>query len=216
MLTKPGLGEIIDTVRVSRRTYQRMLTWVINKVTKVVEVVVLFTIGFFWQKNMLISLLGMSLLVFANDFVTMLIATDNVTSTQSPNRWKMKSIVSASLLLGTAFALEDLLMVKIGLSVFHLPYEQLCTLVMLSLVFNTQFRILIVRERRHFWSSMPSRKLLFVNILTIVGFALIGFLGGIVPPLAISQVMILLGLELLFVPVLDLLKFWLFRAFHVS
>ena len=216
VLTKPGLGEIIDTVRVSRQTYQRMLTWVINKVTKVVEVVILFTVGFFWQKNMLISLLGMSLLVFANDFVTMLIATDNVTSTQSPNRWKMKNIVSASLLLGAVFALEDLLMVHIGLSAFHLPYEQLCTLVMLSLVFNTQFRILIVRERRHFWSSAPSRKLLFVNLFTIVGFALIGFLGGIVPPLAFSQVMTLLGLEVLFLPVIDFIKFGLFRVFHVS
>lgn len=216
VLTKPGLGEIIDTVRVSRQTYQRMLTWVINKVTKVVEVVILFTVGFFWQKNMLISLLGMSLLVFANDFVTMLIATDNVTSTQSPNRWKMKNIVSASLLLGAVFALEDLLMVHIGLSAFRLPYEQLCTLVMLSLVFNTQFRILIVRERHHFWSSAPSRKLLFVNLLTIVGFALIGFLGGIVPPLAFSQVMTLLGLEVLFLPVIDFIKFGLFRVFHVS
>ena len=216
VLTKPGLGGIIDAIQVSRQTYQRMLTWVINKVTKVVEVVVLFTIGFFWQKNMLISLLGMSLLVFANDFVTMLIATDNVKSTQSPNQWKMKNIVSASLFLGIVFALEDLLMVFLGLSVFHLPYEQLCTLVMLSLVFNTQFRILIVRERRHFWSSMPSLKLLFANLLTIVGFATIGFCGGIVPPLAFYQVMALLGLETLFMPVIDFIKYGLFRAFHIS
>ncbi|MDD4369393.1 MAG: plasma-membrane proton-efflux P-type ATPase, partial [Oscillospiraceae bacterium] len=68
ILTQPGLGEILTAIRVSRQTYQRMLTWVINKITKVVEVVILFTVGFFWLQQSLVSLLGMSLLVFANDF----------------------------------------------------------------------------------------------------------------------------------------------------
>lgn len=215
VLTKPGLGEIIDTITVSRRTYQRMLTWVINKITKVVEVVVLFTVGYFWLHNMIISLLGMSLLVFANDFVTMSIATDRVVSTQSPNSWKMKSMIAASAILGILFALEDLLVISIGISVFHLPYPLLCTLVMLSLVFNTQFRILIVRERRHFWSSLPSGKLLFINLATIVGFALLGVSGGVVPALALNQVLILLGIAILFMGAVDFIKYGLFRIFRI-
>lgn len=93
VLTKPGLSEIIDAVKISRKTYQRMLTWVINKITKVIEVVVLFTVSFFWLHDIVISLLGMSLLVFANDFVTMSIATDNVKSTSSPNIWDIKNII---------------------------------------------------------------------------------------------------------------------------
>ena len=215
VLTKPGLGEIIDTITVSRQTYQRMLTWVINKVTKVVEVVVLFTAGYFWLHNMLISLLGMSLLVFANDFVTMSIATDHVVSTGSPNSWKMKNIISASAILGTLFALEDLFVVWVGISMFRLSYPLLCTLVMLSLIFNTQFRILTVRERRHFWSSSPSGQLLFINLATILGFALLGGLGGIVPALEFHQIAVLLGIAVLFMGVVDLIKFRLFRIFHI-
>lgn len=215
VLTKPGLGEIIDTIRVSRQTYQRMLTWVINKVTKVVEVVVLFTAGFFWLHSMIISLLGMSLLVFANDFVTMSIATDNVKSTASPNRWNIRRLVAASALLGTAFALEDLFIVFLGISRFHLPNSLLCTLVMLTLVFNTQFRILIVRERGHFWSSAPSRQMLFINLATIAGFALLGMVGIIIPPLAAWQVLILLGIGILSTAVIDLIKFRLFRIFQI-
>lgn len=215
VLTKPGLGEIIDTIHVSRQTYQRMLTWVINKITKVVEVVVLFTAGYFWMHNLLISLLGMSLLVFANDFVTMTIASDRVRPTQSPNAWNMKHIVSASLFLGILFALEDLLVAYLGVVQFHLPYETLCTLVMLSLVFNTQFRILIVRERRHFWSSMPSGKLLGVSLAAIAVFALIGGLGGLVPALAWSQIAVLLGIGVCFMVLVDFVKYGLFRAFHV-
>ena len=216
VLTKPGLGEIIDTVRVSRRTYQRMLTWVINKITKVVEVVVLFSVGYFWLHDMIITLLGMSLLVFANDFVTMSIATDRVVSTASPNSWKLKSIVSASMVLGILFALEDLFLVWVGISQFHLSFDALCTLVMLSLVFNTQFRILIVRERRHFWSSLPGKNLLFVNLATMAGFFFLGVYGaGILPVLTAGQTAVLLGTSAGFAVAIDFVKFGVFRAFRV-
>ncbi len=215
VLTKPGLSEIIDTIRVSRQTYQRMLTWVINKITKVVEVVVLFTAGYFWLHNMLISLLGMSLLVFANDFVTMSIATDNVTSTKSPNLWNLKSIISSSMVLGVFFALEDLLVAYLGVNYFHLPYASLCTLVMLSLVFNTQFRILTVRERGHFWASFPSKKLFLISLAAIVAFALIGVFGNIVPVLLWNQVLILLGIGAAFMVLIDFVKYGLFRKFRV-
>jgi H+-transporting ATPase len=63
VLTRPGLSKIVDTVVASRQTYQRMLMWVINKVTKVVEVVVLFSIGYLWLHALPITLLGISLLV---------------------------------------------------------------------------------------------------------------------------------------------------------
>ena len=215
VLTKPGLSEIIDTVGVSRQTYQRMLTWVINKITKVVEVVVLFTAGYFWLHNMLISLLGMSLLVFANDFVTMSIATDHAVSTKSPNSWNLKSIISSSMVLGICFALEDLLVAYLGINYFHLPYDRLCTLVMLSLVFNTQFRILTVRERGHFWASLPSKKLFFISLAALAGFALIGIFGNIVPTLLWNQVLILLGIGVVFMVLIDFVKYGLFRKFHV-
>jgi len=176
-----------------------MLTWVINKITKVVEVVVLFSVGFFWTKNIVISLLGMSLLVFANDFVTMSIATDNVVSTDSPNTWDIRNLIKASFLLGVSFALVDLIMIFIGLNYFHLDFNKIQTLVMLSLVFNTQFRILMVRERNHFWSSLPNKKLLVINILAIIGFILIGSLGIFVPALLLSQVLIILGVTFIFI-----------------
>jgi len=215
VLTHPGLGEIISAVRTSRKTYQRMLTWVINKITKVVEVAILFSAGFFWLHDMVISLLGISLLVFANDFATMSIATDNVKSTDFPNKWDVKNITSASLFLGLFFALEDLVIIFIGLKYFQLGFDKLQTLVLVSLVFNTQFRILLVRERKHFWSSAPSRELLAVNILTIAGFALLGILGIFVPGLSLSQVASILGIALLSMIGIDFVKYFLFRRFKI-
>jgi len=215
VLTRPGLGEIIDAVKISRQTYQRMLTWVINKITKVVEIVILLTIGFFWLHDMVISLLGMSLLVFANDFATMSIATDNVHSTKSPNKWNIKNITAASAILGVFFALEDLLIIFIGINFFKLELNELRTVVLLSLVFNSQFRMLIVRERQHFWSSVPGRNLLLVNITTIAVFGLIGITGLFIPSLPIIQVIILLGITIIFMLCLDFIKYYVFKKLNI-
>ena len=38
VLTEPGVAVIIEALKTSRHIYQRMLTWVINKVTKVIQV----------------------------------------------------------------------------------------------------------------------------------------------------------------------------------
>lgn len=215
ILTQPGLGEIIDAVDVSRKTYQRMLTWVINKITKVVEVVLLFTAGFFWLQNTLVSLLGMSLLVFANDFVTMSIATDRVKSTESPNKWNLRDITASSFLLGILFALEDLFIIWAGTHIFRLSFEQLQTVVLLALVFNTQFRMLIVRERKHFWSSRPSAYLLAVNVITIIAFALLGVFGLVVPAVDTGVVFSILGIVIVCVLIIDFVKYYLFQWFHV-
>jgi len=141
VLTEPGINVIIHAIEISREIYQRMLTWVINKVTKVIEFVGILTVGFFWLHNIVLSLLGMSLLVFANDFVTMSLATDNVKSTDNPNKWNVKNITVSSLIPGMLLVVEGLIVIVIGTKYFHLEWEKLRTLVMLNLIFNSQFRV---------------------------------------------------------------------------
>lgn len=213
VLTEPGISVIINAVTISRQTYQRMLTWVINKVTKVIEFVGLLTLGFFWLHDIVLSLLGMSLLVFANDFVTMSLATDNVKYTSNPNKWNVKNITMASLIPGILLAVEGLIVIFIGINYFHLEGERLRTMVMLNLIFNSQFRVLIVRERRHFWSSMPGRELLILSAATIIGFALLGIYGIFVPSLTLHQVFTVLAFSAIFTLGIDFPKYYLFRRF---
>jgi len=192
-----------------------MLTWVINKVTKVIEFVGLLTVSFFWLHEIVLSLLGMSLLVFANDFVTMSLATDNVKHTSNPNTWNVKNITLASIIPGILLVLEGTIVILIGINYFHLEWEKLRTMVMLNLVFNSQFRVLIVRERRHFWSSWPGRELLILSGGTIFGFALLGLYGIFIPSLTLDQVLAVLGFSALFTLGIDFPKFYLFRIFKL-
>jgi H+-transporting ATPase len=213
VLTDPGVGVIIDAITISRQTYQRMLTWVINKVTKVIEFVGLLTLSFFWFQDIVLSLLGMSLLVFSNDFVTMSLATDHVKHTSNPNQWDVKNITLASLVPGILLVVEGILVIFMGMKYFHLEWEKLRTLVMLNLVFNSQFRILIVRERRHFWSSLPGKELMMLDAATLIGFALLGIYGIFIPSLTLSQVLAVLCFSALFTLGIDFPKYYLFRKF---
>lgn len=213
VLTESGIGVIIDAVRISRQTYQRMLSWVINKVTKVIEFVGLLTISFLWLHDIVLSLLGMSLLVFANDFVTMSLSTDNVKHTSNPNKWNVKNITIASLIPGVLLVIEGIIVILIGLKYFYLEWEKLRTLVMLNLIFNSQFRVLIVRERRHFWSSIPGRELLILSAATVTGFALLGVYGIFVPSLTLHQVLTVLAFSAIFTLGIDFPKYYLFRRF---
>ena len=213
VLTEPGISVIIDAVKTSRKIYQRMLTWVINKVTKVMEFVGLLVLGFLWLHQIVLSLLGMSLLVFANDFVTMSLATDNVEYTANPNKWNVKNIILASIIPGSLLIIGDAFVVLAGIRHFHLEWEKLRTVVMLLLIFNSQFRVLVVRERRHFWSSVPSKGLLAMVSSTVAGFALLGVYGLFIPPLALNQVLAVLGFSALCALCIDFPKFYSFRKF---
>jgi H+-transporting ATPase len=211
VLTGSGVKVIIDAVKVSRQIYQRMLTWVINKVTKTAQFVGLLTLGFFWTHDIVISLLGMSLLVIANDFTTMSLATDNVKHTGNPNKWNVKSITLTSLMIGMMLVVEGAIALFIGRHYLSLAWGELCTFLTLMLVFTSQFRVLTLRERKYFWSSRPGKGLLISVTATTIGFVVLGVYGVIIPPLALSQVLFILGFSALFTLGIDLPKYYAFR-----
>jgi H+-transporting ATPase len=211
VLTEPGIRVIIDALKTSRQIYQRMLTWVINKVTKTIQLVGILTLGFFWLHDLVVSLLGMALLVFANDFVTMTLSTDNVRYTRNPNNWNVRNITLASAGIGVFFILEGWLTILIGRNLFHLTGDGLRSFVLLMLVFTSQFRIYLVRERCHFWDSRPGRGIVISSAATIVAFSLLSIFGGIIQGLGVLLVLFLVAFSGLFTFAVELPKYYIFR-----
>jgi H+-transporting ATPase len=121
--------------------------------------------------------------------------------------------VLASLTPGLFLVAEGLLVIWVGMNYFHLEWEQVRTLVMMNLVFNSQFRVLIVRERRHFWSSRPGRELLVLSAATIVAFSLFGVYGVMVPALRMAQILTILLFSGLFTLAIDFPKYYVFKRF---
>jgi H+-transporting ATPase len=129
--------------------------------------------------------------------------------------WNVRNITLASLVPGMLLVAEDILVILTGMQYFHLEWEKLRTLVMLNLIFNSQFRVLIVRERRHFWSSMPGRELLILSAATMIGFVLVCVYGVFVPSLAPHQAATVFILSAAFTLGIDFPKFYIFRRFKL-
>ena len=78
VLTQEDLASIVDLVKNGRAIYQRILTWVINKVSRTILKTGFVVVPFLITGKFVISALGMVLLVFMTDFVKIALATDRL------------------------------------------------------------------------------------------------------------------------------------------
>ena len=211
VLLTPGLRGIVDVIDVSRRVYQRALTWILNKVTKVVQFTFLLTLGFIWLHYDVLTLMGMALLIFANDFATLSLSTDNAEPSLSPRKWDVKNLMISSSIIGIALLVEALLAIYLGLYVFNLSKRGMQTFILLTMVFTSQFRVLILRERRWFWSSKPGRMLTIAVVGVTIAFVMLGTLGIIVEPIPANVTLFSLVYSATFTLGIDPLKVLIFR-----
>jgi len=108
VLTNPGLSDTLAAVETSRRIYQRMLTYTLNKIIKTVEVGLFLSIGVILTRTFVITPLLIVLLLFTNDFVTMSIATDHVSASPTPDRWHVRTLMLAGMSIGSLILLLSL------------------------------------------------------------------------------------------------------------
>ncbi|MHB8078372.1 MAG: plasma-membrane proton-efflux P-type ATPase [Candidatus Krumholzibacteriia bacterium] len=206
VLTAPGLGNIVDAVQTSRRIYQRMLTYTLNKIIKTFQITLFLSLGLVVSKVLVLTPMLMILLLFANDFITMSITTDRVTFHQKPDRWAIRPLMIAA----SALALP-LLAFSFGLfctaSVWmHLPLPQVQTLMFVMLALTGQGIVYLVRERRHFWHSLPSGWMLGSTALDVAAVSAMAVLGILMAAVPWTLVGLTLGATLVFLVLLDFLK----------
>jgi len=211
VLLTSGLRGIVDAIMLSREVYQRALTWIINKVTKVIQFTLLLVLGLMLLHYDVLTLMGMALLIFANDFATMSLSTDNAEPSLSPNKWNIKNIMISSSVIGVALLVEALLSIYLGLKLFAFEQDKMQSFILLLMVFTSQFRVLIVRERRPFWSSKPGRELMISVVGVILTFAILGVTGIIIAPIPASAVLFSLVYSAAFTFSLDPLKVLIFK-----
>ncbi len=212
VLTAPGLVDALNAVRISRRIYQRMLTYTINKIMKTLEIAIFLTVGVLVTHAFVITPLLIVLLLFTNDFVTMSIATDHVGYAAHPERWHVRSLMTIGAALAALVLVLSFAVFFVGRDVFGLPLPQLQTLVFVMLVATGQGNVYLIRERDHFWRSRPSRWLLISSLVDVVLVAVMATLGVLMAPVSGWLVLALLMVVAAYLLVIDTLKVRLFRA----
>jgi H+-transporting ATPase len=158
VLTTEGLGSVVDLVKSGRAIYQRVLTWIVNKISRTIMKAGVVVITFLATGKFVVSVLGMVLLVFLTDFVKVALATDRVHASQQPETWEIAPLVSVAVVLGVLMLMEALALLALGWHLFDLGNEDghLYTFTFQTLLFFAIFSILSIRERRAFWTSRPS------------------------------------------------------------
>jgi H+-transporting ATPase len=162
VLTDAGLTNIVALVEQGRVIYQRVLTWIINKISRTVLKAAFVAIAFVVTGKFVVSAFAMLLLVFMTDFAKVSLATDHVRPSQKPETWKIGGFIAVSAVLGVAMVAEALFLLWVGWSRFGLGTNDhaLHTFSFLTLLYFAAFSVVSARERRWFWSTVPSRTLI--------------------------------------------------------
>ncbi len=179
VLTEPGLTNIVTLVEQGRTIYQRILTWIINKISRTILKSAFVAIAFVATGKFVVSAFAMLLLVFMTDFAKIALATDHVQPSSQPETWNIGGFITVSIVLGVAMVGEALLLLWIGWTRFGLAANDnaLYTFSFLTLFYMAIFSIVSARERRRFWATLPSKTLamalggvtLIGTLLTLVG-----------------------------------------------
>lgn len=191
VLTTEGLEGIVELIKAGRVIYQRIITWILNKVIKTFQVVVFVVLALLLTGDYIVSIFSMVLFLFPTDFVTLSISTDNVRYSSKPDSWNIEGLVKVAIVLGVLFVIESMALFYLGRSNLGLTsIERLRTFIFDFLVFSSLLDVIVVRERRHFWESRPSKFLIasiLIDIIIVMFFSTFGIyrLTPIAPGIAI-------------------------------
>ena len=185
VLTEPGLTNIVALVEQGRTIYQRILTWIINKISRTILKAAFVAIAFVVTGKFVVSAFAMLLLVFMTDFAKISLATDRVQPSKKPETWNIGGFITVSVVLGVAMLVEALILLWIGWSRFGLATNNnaLYTFSFLTLLYFAAFSIVSARERRWFWATMPSKTLVAAIMADALTGTVLTFVGlpGLMP-----------------------------------
>jgi plasma-membrane proton-efflux P-type ATPase len=179
VLTEAGLTNIVALVEQGRTIYQRILTWIINKISRTILKAAFVAIAFVVTGKFVVSAFAMLLLVFLTDFAKISLSTDNVRPSKNPETWNIGGFITVSVVLGIVMVAETLFLLWIGWTRFGLATNNngLYTFSFLMLLYFAVFSVVSARERSWFWATLPSKTFMLAlaadtilgTILTFVG-----------------------------------------------
>ena len=158
VLTTDGLVNIVDLVKHGRATYQRVLTWVVNKISRTILKAGFVVTAFLITGQFVISALVMLLLVCLTDVTHIALATDRVHPSQKPETWNIGPLVKVAVIVGVMTWIETLGLLAVCWHRFDLANRPglLQTFTFQMFLFFALTSLLSMRERRPFWRSRPS------------------------------------------------------------
>jgi H+-transporting ATPase len=216
VLTTPGLAGIVAAVKEGRVTFQRILTYTLNSITKKTVQVLFLGVGLVMTGHAILTPLLMVIIMITGDFLGMSLTTDNVRPSPTPNSWQIGKLTVAGVAMGIGELIFCTAAVAVGAYRMGFSIGTLQTLAFIVIVFGNQATTYTNRERRHLWSSRPSFWLIGSSVADILIASTLAIRGVAMAPLPASVVIVTLGGAAAFAIILDLGKVPIFRRLGIT
>ncbi|MGC9987529.1 MAG: HAD-IC family P-type ATPase [Terriglobales bacterium] len=215
VLTKPGLEGVVAAVKEGRVTFQRILTYTLNSVTKKIVQVLFLAAGLVITGHAILTPMLMVIIMITGDFLGMSLTTDNVRPSPTPNAWRVGNLTIAGVLIGIGELLFCTAVLAIGKFRLGLGIETLRTLAFVVIVFGNQATMYTNRTRQRLWSTRPSSWLLLSSITDLLIASVLANRGIAMSPLPLFVMGALLAGAVVFAFALDIVKVPVFNRLGI-
>jgi H+-transporting ATPase len=217
VLTNPGLAGIVAAVKEGRVTFQRILTYALNSLTKKIVQVLLLGVGLIMTGHAILTPMLMIIVMLVGDLLGLSLTTDNVHPSPLPNSWCVGKLTIAAIFMGLSELAFCVGMVAVGHFRLGLGLAATQTLAFFTLVCGNQATTYAVRARGRIWSAPhPCRWLAFSSVADLSIAATLAGGGWLMVPLPIWVLAGVLAGAVVFVFVLDLVKVSVFGRLKIA
>ncbi len=215
VLTKPGLGGIVASVKEGRMTFQRILTYTLSSVNKKVVQVLFLAVGLVMTGHAILTPMLMVIIMLTSDFLGMSLTTDNVSPSRLSNAWRIGNLTMVGIFMGVCELAFCTAVLAIGKFRLGLGIEALQTVAFLAIVFGNEASLYAIRARQHLW-SMPSRWLVVSSVADVVIGSTLAICGIAMTALPVILVAGTLAAAVAFAFVADVAKIPVFNRLRIA
>jgi H+-transporting ATPase len=216
VLTKPGLGGIVASVKEGRVTFQRILTYALNSVTKKTVQVLFLAVGLVMTGHAILTPMLMVIVMLTGDLLGMSLAMDNVRPSPTPNAWRIGKLTIAGVFMGICELVFCVAVLAIAKFRMGLGTEALQTVAFVAIVFGNQATTYTNRERQRMGSAPPSRWLIGSSVVDLLIASTLAIYGIAMAPLPMFAVGGTLVAAAVFAFMLDFVKVPVFKRLGIA
>src|SRR5579863_422577 len=215
VLTEPGLGGIVASVREGRTTFQRILTYTLRSIIHKVVQVLFLAVGLIITGHAILTPMLMVLIMVTGDFLGMSLTTDNVSPSPLPNAWRIGNLTMVGIFMGACELAFCTAVLAIGKFRLGLPIEAVQTLAFLAVVFGNEASLYALRARQRLWST-PSRWLVLSSVADVLIASTLAACGIAMTALPVILVGGTLAAAVAFAFVADVAKFPVLKRLRIA
>ncbi len=216
VLTQPGLGGIVASVKEGRVTFQRILTYALNSVTKKTVQVLFLAVGLVMTGHAILTPMLMVIIMLTGDLLGMSLATDNVRPSPMPNAWRIGKLTIAGVFMGACELVFCIAVLAIAKFRLGFGIDTLRTVAFVVIVFGNQATTYTNRERHRLVSSRPSRWLIGSSVVDLLIASTLATCGIAMTPVSIFVVGEILVAAAVFAFILDFAKVPVLKRLRIA